>query len=242
MDKFWTYFGYTVASLGMYFCHKAYGAVAPYYYTVFVFAWFALIVGLCSIKPMVEVSCAALTAAYSQMGLGAFVWFFSDTPVGVFAIPSILFGVLWLVYVQSRMPTEVYGDQKVAEAPDNRVNRSIPQQVQRTQDERPASNNTSSENGNRERALRNDAPASPAVTHRVRQPKQNFTRLAGMQATKEELLKKGQSIVNGEQRNGILLFGEPGNGKTVFAEALAAELRIGFLSVSFADLNSMWIG
>lgn len=28
----------------------------------------------------------------------------------------------------------------------------------------------------------------------------------------------------------------------MFAEALAAELRIGFLSVSFADLNSMWIG
>jgi transitional endoplasmic reticulum ATPase len=43
-------------------------------------------------------------------------------------------------------------------------------------------------------------------------------------------------------RNGILLSGEPGNGKTVFAEALAGELKLPFLQLSYADVASQWVG
>jgi transitional endoplasmic reticulum ATPase len=43
-------------------------------------------------------------------------------------------------------------------------------------------------------------------------------------------------------RNGILLHGEPGNGKTVFAEALAGELGVPLLEVTYGPIASKWIG
>ncbi|MET3120166.1 transitional endoplasmic reticulum ATPase [Undibacterium sp. GrIS 1.8] len=42
-------------------------------------------------------------------------------------------------------------------------------------------------------------------------------------------------------RNGILLFGEPGNGKTYFAEALAGEMGLPLISVTFGDVASKWV-
>ena len=42
-------------------------------------------------------------------------------------------------------------------------------------------------------------------------------------------------------RNGILLFGEPGNGKTFFAEALAGELGLPMINATFGDMASKWI-
>ncbi|VVD95320.1 AAA family ATPase [Pandoraea eparura] len=62
--------------------------------------------------------------------------------------------------------------------------------------------------------------------------------------TKRRLLRAGQDILaglDGEPRNGILLFDEPGNGKTMFAEALAGELDISFFPVAFGDMASKWI-
>lgn len=41
--------------------------------------------------------------------------------------------------------------------------------------------------------------------------------------------------------NGLLLSGPPGNGKTVFAEALAGELGFSFISLSVQDLTSKWV-
>ena len=43
-------------------------------------------------------------------------------------------------------------------------------------------------------------------------------------------------------RNGILLFGLPGNGKTFMAEALAGELKLQMISVTFGDIASRWVG
>ncbi|WP_175425490.1 AAA family ATPase [Trinickia violacea] len=67
-----------------------------------------------------------------------------------------------------------------------------------------------------------------------------------MAETKRRLLRAALDILEGddgndEPRNGILLFGEPGNGKTLFAEALAGELAVPFLPIAFGDTASKWI-
>lgn len=76
----------------------------------------------------------------------------------------------------------------------------------------------------------------------VRPVRRLFRNIAGMASTKRRLLRAGQDILAaGASRNGILLFGEPGNGKTLFAEALAGELGVPILSVAFGDMASKWI-
>ena len=45
-----------------------------------------------------------------------------------------------------------------------------------------------------------------------------------------------------KSRNGILLFGLPGNGKTFMAEALAGELKLNMITVTFGDIASRWVG
>ncbi|TDK59287.1 AAA family ATPase, partial [Sapientia aquatica] len=76
-----------------------------------------------------------------------------------------------------------------------------------------------------------------------------FDDIHGMESVKARLHKAMTTIVHPAEggfskvkhRNGVLLFGEPGNGKTVFAEALAGELGIGFLPVTFGDVASKWV-
>jgi transitional endoplasmic reticulum ATPase len=77
----------------------------------------------------------------------------------------------------------------------------------------------------------------------VRQPRYRFADLIGMAETKMRLLAAAESIIHGgrDKRNGILLFGKPGNGKTFFAEALAGELRVPFMAITYGDLASKWI-
>ncbi|WP_321965197.1 AAA family ATPase [Paraburkholderia sp. J7] len=65
-----------------------------------------------------------------------------------------------------------------------------------------------------------------------------------MDDIKRRLRRSGEDILAGveyEPRNGILLHGESGCGKTLLAEALAAELGIPLLSVAFGDMASKWI-
>ncbi|MBX3610752.1 MAG: AAA family ATPase [Hydrogenophaga sp.] len=78
-------------------------------------------------------------------------------------------------------------------------------------------------------------------------PRLNFQHIHGNTEIKERLRDAAQAIVGRRDarqsaRNGILLFGEPGNGKTAFAEALAGELGLPLLQLSHADVASEWVG
>jgi transitional endoplasmic reticulum ATPase len=76
----------------------------------------------------------------------------------------------------------------------------------------------------------------------------NFNAICGMAAIKEKLLDPAKLILGPRTdgvespRNGILLHGEPGNGKTVFAKALAGELNIPIIEVTYGRMSSQWVG
>jgi transitional endoplasmic reticulum ATPase len=71
----------------------------------------------------------------------------------------------------------------------------------------------------------------------------NFRDVVGMAELKIKLAKAGHEILSSPAaRNGILLTGEPGNGKTSMAEALAGELKLPIIDVAFGSFVSMWIG
>lgn len=81
----------------------------------------------------------------------------------------------------------------------------------------------------------------------VRRPRIRFAEVAGMQAIKDRLLAAGQEVIQAGQsghspRNGILLTGKPGNGKTYLAEALAGQLNLPFLTLTYGDVASKWVG
>lgn len=107
----------------------------------------------------------------------------------------------------------------------------------------PAQTNTAGKPG-----LPNDYP----VPFSPRAPTKTFDDIHGMDELKNRLLSHAGPILNYHAhdmpthmpvpRNGILLHGEPGNGKTVLAEALAGELCIAFLEVTYGPVASKWIG
>lgn len=76
--------------------------------------------------------------------------------------------------------------------------------------------------------------------------------LAGMEELKAQLLAaakeasrvvkaKGKKGLRANNRNGILLHSEPGNGKTVLAEGVAGSLGLPIIKISFGDLASKWV-
>lgn len=89
-----------------------------------------------------------------------------------------------------------------------------------------------------------DQSEEPAA---ITRPQVTFSSIFGNEAVKQRLKDAAQTIIssrqNGEKpRNGILLHGDPGNGKTIFAEALAGELGLPLVSLSYADVASQWVG
>ena len=89
----------------------------------------------------------------------------------------------------------------------------------------------------------NDPYGAARSHYAAKQSHKNFATIVGMDELKTKLLQAGKEIKGRKAgaRNGILLFGEPGNGKTMFAEALAGELKLPILSISYGDVASKWI-
>jgi transitional endoplasmic reticulum ATPase len=79
------------------------------------------------------------------------------------------------------------------------------------------------------------------------QPSSGLEALSGMADLKTELAAALQGFrayaKRGpiSDRNGILLSGPPGNGKTAFAEAIAGELGLPFVKLGGQDLTSKWV-
>lgn len=163
------------------------------------------------------------TARFASMGLMAHgaESLFSTAPIWAFGIPAVIIGALGMAWTWARHNNTHSRDLQSS------------QQVDR---------NPGMQMANQPAAAREEEKESHTIVHVARVPKSSFSTLAGMADTKERLLRAGKSILKGEPRNGILLHGEPGNGKTVFADALAGELGIKIVSVSFGDVNSKWVG
>lgn len=78
--------------------------------------------------------------------------------------------------------------------------------------------------------------------------KVNFKSITGMDALKERLhtafneMFMAVTTKGADKKNGLLLYGEPGNGKTFFAEALAGHIGWPIIKCTFGDVNSRWVG
>lgn len=75
-------------------------------------------------------------------------------------------------------------------------------------------------------------------------PKLTFDELAGQEELKTKLFDAAQTWNNNgkkDGKNGIFLYGEPGTGKTAFAEALAGEVKMKIMKVNIGSMASRWI-
>ena len=89
----------------------------------------------------------------------------------------------------------------------------------------------------------NPSNSSSNIDYSARRATRTFKDVVGMDDLKLKLAKAGHDILNNPSaRNGILLTGEPGNGKTSMAEALAGELKLPIIDVAIGNVQSMWIG
>lgn len=97
-----------------------------------------------------------------------------------------------------------------------------------------------------------DDNAAPLFTYEAERAEHTLDDLVGMQDLKDTLLtaateakqilrKDKKGALRGQARNGILLHGEPGNGKTVFAEGVAGSLKLPIIKMSFGSVGSKWV-
>ncbi|MBC3809680.1 ATP-binding protein [Undibacterium seohonense] len=102
-----------------------------------------------------------------------------------------------------------------------------------------------------ERALTHQKQNSselPVIRYVAKPSRTTFDQIWGMHELKSHLARAMNQITDDDAnqnlettRNGILFFGEPGNGKTFFADAIAGELDLPIISVSYGDIASKWI-
>ncbi len=83
----------------------------------------------------------------------------------------------------------------------------------------------------------------------LRRPTLTFADVGGMEEAKKQIRELVQANLNGKKfgqygvfRNGILLHGPRGTGKTFLAEAVAGEFKLKYLCVSAASLVDKYIG
>lgn len=86
--------------------------------------------------------------------------------------------------------------------------------------------------------MEQDATADTAVT-----PPYNLSAVKGMADTKREV----QRFIDNVRQpvptlNGLLLVGPPGTGKTMFARAIAGELKLPLIEITQSVVSSRWIG
>ncbi|NPB07705.1 MAG: ATP-dependent metallopeptidase FtsH/Yme1/Tma family protein [Aquificae bacterium] len=91
---------------------------------------------------------------------------------------------------------------------------------------------------------------SRAKVYIEEKPKVTFNDVAGIEEVKEEVKEiieylkdpvKFQKL-GGRPPKGVLLYGEPGVGKTLLAKAIAGEAHVPFISVSGSDFVEMFVG
>lgn len=68
----------------------------------------------------------------------------------------------------------------------------------------------------------------------------DFRSIVGMEDFKKKIREAAFKCVGPEDRNGILFHGEPGDGKTTFAQALAGEMGVEFIAIK--SQMSRWVG
>ena len=97
--------------------------------------------------------------------------------------------------------------------------------------------------------LRSRLQGTGAPELKTARPSVTFADVGGMEEAKAEIqrvvenrLKPGRFRKYGVERNGILLYGPRGSGKTFLAEATAGEFGLNFVSLSSPSLLNMWVG
>jgi len=92
-------------------------------------------------------------------------------------------------------------------------------------------------------------PGTTAPEMKTTRPTVRFADIGGMDEAKAQIrqivenrLKPGRFDRYGVVRNGILLYGPRGSGKTFLAEATAGEFGLNYFYVSSPQLLDMWIG
>lgn len=91
------------------------------------------------------------------------------------------------------------------------------------------------------------SPSEEPAPARMSKANVTFADIEGNEAIKVRLKDAALQITarrkeGAKPRNGILLHGEPGNGKDLFAEGLAGELGLPFIQLAYADVASQWVG
>lgn len=87
--------------------------------------------------------------------------------------------------------------------------------------------------------------AVPGAVQPLRLRGNGFQDIAGMAAVKAQILEAAEEARQQgtrEQRNGIMLFGEPGNGKTILVRKLAEQLRLPLYEADIGKVNSRFVG
>lgn len=87
-----------------------------------------------------------------------------------------------------------------------------------------------------------DAAGTKAgIVNRAERPRYSSKQVIGMEAVMAQMGEAIDEALRGG-KNGILLAGNPGNGKTMLAEAAAGDKRLPFIRATFGDMVSMWVG